>query len=58
MGCIMEFLPFVTSNSEKYNGKISPAERLNAKRYADNWLENLLISASMNGTRGHQQNPL
>ena len=43
---------------KKHNGKLSPAERLNGKRYADNWLENLLISGSMNGYRAHQQNPL
>jgi hypothetical protein len=42
----------------KQHGQACPAERLNGKRYADNWLENLLASGSMNGLRGHQQNPL
>ncbi len=55
---LWNFYPSSPKTVKKYGGKISPAERLNAKRYADNWLENLLISASMNGTRGHQQNPL
>ena len=58
MGYFMEFLPFFSCNSKKYDGKLSPAERLNNKRYADNWLENLLAHASMNGTLGYQQNPL
>ncbi|ESQ10078.1 MAG: hypothetical protein N838_35730, partial [Thiohalocapsa sp. PB-PSB1] len=42
----------------KQHGQACPAERLNGKRYADNWLENLLASGSMNGLRGYQQNPL
>ena len=32
-------------------GTQCPAERLNGKRYAENWLENLLIAASLNGTK-------
>ena len=43
---------------KKHQGQRCPAERLNAKRYADNWLENLIASGSMNGLRYHQQNPL
>jgi hypothetical protein len=31
---------------------------LNGKRYADNWLENLLVSGSMNGVEQDPQNPL
>jgi hypothetical protein len=31
----------------------SPAHRLNRKRYHDNWLQNLLLSASLGGLR-HQ----
>ncbi len=30
----------------------------NGKRYADNWLENLLVSGSMNGIEQDPQNPL
>jgi hypothetical protein len=33
------------------DGMQCPAERLNGKRYAENWLENLLIAASLNGTK-------
>jgi hypothetical protein len=39
-------------------GQACPAERLNGKRYADNWLENLLVSGSMNGREQDPQNPL
>jgi hypothetical protein len=42
----------------KHRGQRCPAERLNGKRYAENWLENLLVSALMNGLRPYQQNPL
>jgi hypothetical protein len=34
------------------------SERLNGKRYAENWLENLLVSGSMNGVQQDPQNPL
>jgi len=46
--------PLGIQKSQKYDGKLSPAERLNGKRYADSWLKNLLLSASMNGTSGYQ----
>jgi hypothetical protein len=42
----------------KYYGQACPAARLNGKRYAENWLENLLISGSMNGVDRDQQIPL
>jgi len=35
------------------DGASCPAERLNGKRYADNWLENLLIAASLGGTKNY-----
>lgn len=47
---LRNFYPSSPITVKKYGNKLSPAERLNAKRYADNWLENLLISSSMNGT--------
>lgn len=55
---LWNFCPSSPATIKKYDGKICPAERLNKKRYADNWLENLLASASMNGCSGYQQNPL
>jgi hypothetical protein len=42
----------------KYQGQRCPSERSNSQRYAESSLENLLISASMNGLQPHQQNPL
>ena len=35
----------------------SPAERLNRHRYHDNWLHNLLVSASLAGCRHHNDPP-
>lgn len=55
---LWNFCPSSPITVQKHDGKLSPAERLNKKRYADNWLENLLVSSSMNGSSGYQQNPL
>ena len=55
---LRNFYPSSPITVKKHNGQLSPAERLTSKRYSDNWLENLLLSASMNGTSGYQQNPL
>jgi len=58
VGVAVEFLSLVSRTVKKYHGQACPAERLNGQRYADNWLENLLISGSMNGVDMDQQNPL
>ncbi len=58
LALLWNFCPSSPQTVARHGGKRSPAERLNGKRYADNWLENLLISGSMNGYRSHQQNPL
>src|SRR5262249_3433873 len=39
--------------TERASGYASPAQRLNGHRYNDNWLHNLLVSASLAGFR-HQ----
>ena len=52
------FCPSSPGTVKKYAGQACPAERLNGQRYADSWLENLLISGSMNGAETDQQNPL
>ena len=52
------FYPYSPLTVNKHDGQLFPAERLNRRRYSDNWLENLLISSSMNGVSAHQQNPL
>ena len=51
------YMPIITI-VKKYNGLLSPAQRLNNKSYDDNWLVNLLVSASMNGNSSYQQIPL
>jgi hypothetical protein len=58
LALLWHFCPSSPVTVKKYQGQRCPAERLNGKRYADNWLENLLVSGSMNGLRHHQQNPL
>jgi hypothetical protein len=58
LALLWNFCPSSPATVKKYHGQRCPAERLNGKRYSDNWLENLLVSGSMNGLRYHQQNPL
>lgn len=59
MALLWNFCPSSPATIKKHQGKTCPAERLNGKRYADNWLENLLVSATMNGgIRGYQQKTL
>ena len=55
---ILNFAPSNPITIKKHNGAQSPAERLNHFRYHDNWLENLLISASLGGYRSPPHNPL
>jgi hypothetical protein len=55
---LWNFCPSSPQTVKKHGGKFSPAERLNNCKYHDNWLQNLIISTSMNGFRYHQQNPL
>jgi hypothetical protein len=58
LGLLWNFCPSSPETVKKYAGQACPAELLNGKRYADNWLENLLVSASMNGVEQDPQNPL
>lgn len=55
---LWNFCPSSPQTVKKYGSKLSPAERINNFRYHDNWLQNLIISTSMNGFQYHQQNPL
>ena len=55
---IQNFAPYNPRTVKKHDGYKSPAERLNRFRYHDNWLQNLLISASLGGFRSPPQNPL
>ena len=52
------FTPWHPATAVANDGWQSPAERLNRHRYHDNWLQNLLVSASLGGYRNHPpQNP-
>ncbi|MBF0226715.1 MAG: hypothetical protein HQK76_14780 [Desulfobacterales bacterium] len=55
---ILNFVPSNPETIKKYGGLQSPAERLNQFRYHDNWLHNLLISASSGGFRNTPQKAL
>ncbi len=55
---VQNFAPSNPYTVLKYDGLKSPAERLNGFCYHDNWLHNLLISASLGGYRASPQNPL
>jgi len=57
LSLLWNFCPSSPATVRKYEGQYCPVERLNGYRYHDNWLENLLISGSMNGYRDCQQNP-
>jgi hypothetical protein len=49
LALLWNFCPSSPGTVRKYHGQGCPAERLTGKRYSENWLENLLISGSMNG---------
>jgi hypothetical protein len=52
------FTPWHPATAVANDGWQCPAERLNGRRYHDNWLQNLLVSASLGGYRNHPpQNP-
>ncbi len=58
LALLWNFCPSSPETVKKHGGRSCPAERLNGKSYADNWLENLLVSGSMNGVEQDPQNPL
>jgi hypothetical protein len=45
------FRPWGKEAVKASKGWKSPAERLNGHRYHDDWLQNLLVSASLGGYR-------
>jgi hypothetical protein len=55
---IHNFAPSNPRTIHMHNGFQSPAERLNKFQYNENWLHNLLISASLGGYRTPPQNPI
>jgi hypothetical protein len=48
---LYNFRPWNPATARANDGWCSPAERLNGHRYHDDWLQNLLISASLGGFR-------
>jgi hypothetical protein len=48
---LFNFRPWNSATTRVNNGWRSPAERVNRHRYHDNWLHNLLLSASLAGFR-------
>ena len=54
---IQNFAPSNPRTIRMHNGFQSPVERLNKFQYNENWLHNLLISASLGGFRTPPQNP-
>ena len=48
---LYNFRPWHPATARANDGYESPAERLNKHRYHDNWLDNLLVSASLAGYR-------
>ena len=58
LALLWNFCPSSPMTVKKHHGQCCPAERLSGKRYAQNWLENLLISGSMNGYQRYQQKTL
>ena len=55
---IQNFAPFNPITIKQHKDYLCPAEKVNGFRYHDNWLHNLLISASLGGCRSHPPNPL
>jgi hypothetical protein len=51
---LYNFRPWNPATARANDGWRSPAERLNVHRYHDDWLQNLLISASLGGFRPPQ----
>jgi hypothetical protein len=54
---IHNFRPWHPATARANGGWRSPAERLNGHRYHDDWLQNLLVSASLGGFRHGNQPP-
>jgi hypothetical protein len=48
---LYNFVPWSPATAKANDGRECPAERLNQHRYRDDWLQNLLVSASLAGFR-------
>lgn len=54
---LWNFAPWSPATTRANGGWRCPAERFNQHRYHEQWLQNLLISASLGGYRGHRLQP-
>jgi hypothetical protein len=54
---LWNFTPWSPASTRANGGWRCPAERFNQHRYHEHWLQNLLISASLGGYRGHRLKP-
>ena len=51
MALVWNFHPYGQKTQDKYGPRASPFQQLNGFRYHDNWLENMMIAASLGGRR-------
>ena len=51
MAMVWNFHPYDTRTQHKYGLGVSPFERLNGFRYHHNWLENMMVAASIGGRK-------
>jgi len=51
MAMVWNFHPYDLRTQHKYGRGVSPFERLNGFRYHDNWLENMMVAASIGGRK-------
>lgn len=51
MALVWNFHPYGQKTQRKYGPRASPFQQLNGFCYHDNWLENMMIAASLNGQR-------
>ncbi len=51
MALVWNFHPYGQKTQDKYGPRASPFQQLNGFRYHDNWLENMMIAASLRGQR-------
>ena len=52
MALVWNFHPYGLKTQRKYGPRASPFQQLNGFGYHDNWLENMMIAASLNGRKG------
>jgi hypothetical protein len=51
MALVWNFHPYGQKTQRKYGANASPFQQLNGFCYRDNWLENMMIAASLNGQK-------